>query len=57
MKFKGGRTIQNNKNGDIVYEQLENAVQKTGVPCEILGDKGSDLHAVSGASRIEIVLL
>lgn len=32
-------------NGDIVYEQLESTVQKTGVPREIIGDHGSDLKA------------
>jgi len=30
-------------NGEIVYEQLENTIEKTGVPREILGDYGSDL--------------
>jgi hypothetical protein len=31
--------------GDIVWEQLEQAVEKTGVPREILSDHGPDLHA------------
>ena len=31
--------------GDIVWEQLEQAVEKTGVPREILSDHGSDLLA------------
>jgi hypothetical protein len=30
-------------NGEIVYEQLEETIEKTGVPREILGDYGSDL--------------
>ena len=32
-------------NGDVVYEQLEEAVKKTGVPREILSDHGPDLLA------------
>jgi hypothetical protein len=32
-------------NGDIVYEQLENAKEKTGIPREIIGDHGSDIKA------------
>jgi hypothetical protein len=32
-------------NGDVVYEQLEAAVQKTGVPREIISDHGTDLQA------------
>lgn len=32
-------------NGDVVFEQLEQATEKTGVPREILGDHGSDLKA------------
>jgi hypothetical protein len=32
-------------NGEIVYQQLESAVEKTGVPREIIGDKGTDLNA------------
>ena len=32
-------------NGKIVYQQLEDAVKKTGVPREILGDEGSDLKS------------
>ena len=31
-------------NGDIVYQQLEEARKRTGVPREILSDQGSDLH-------------
>jgi len=31
--------------GDVVWQQLEAAVQKTGVPREILSDHGSDLRA------------
>ncbi len=31
--------------GKIVWEQLENAAEKTGVPRAILGDRGSDLRA------------
>ncbi len=31
--------------GDIVWEQLERAVEKTGVPREILSDHAPDLHA------------
>lgn len=30
-------------NGEVVFEQLEQAIAKTGVPREILGDQGSDL--------------
>ena len=30
-------------NGEIVYQQLEQATKKTGVPRAIIGDKGSDL--------------
>lgn len=30
-------------NGEIVYQQLEEAVKKTGIPREIIGDQGSDL--------------
>jgi hypothetical protein len=32
-------------NGDIVFEQLQETVAKTGVPRQIVGDQGSDLHA------------
>jgi hypothetical protein len=32
-------------NGDIVYEQLEEAIKKTGVPREIISDDGSDLKS------------
>ena len=32
-------------NGDIVNEQLQEATKKTGVPREIISDKGSDLNA------------
>lgn len=32
-------------NGEIVYEQLEEAAQKTGVPRQIVKDRGSDLNA------------
>jgi len=31
-------------NGEIVYQQLEEARRQTGVPREILSDQGSDLH-------------
>jgi hypothetical protein len=30
-------------NGEIVFQQLEEAIEKTGVPKEIIGDQGSDL--------------
>jgi hypothetical protein len=36
-------------NGDIVYEQLKAATEKTGVPREIVADKGSDIK--SGIDR------
>jgi hypothetical protein len=32
-------------NGNLVYEQLEESLEKTGVPREIIGDYGSDLKA------------
>ena len=32
-------------NGDIVFQQLQETVAKTGVPRQIVGDQGSDLHA------------
>ena len=32
-------------NGDVVFQQLEETIDKTGVPREILGDQGSDLKA------------
>ena len=32
-------------NGDIVYQQLQETVAKTGVPRQIVSDQGSDLHA------------
>ncbi len=32
-------------NGSVVYQQLEEAVEITGLPRAIVGDKGSDLHA------------
>lgn len=32
-------------NGTIVYEQLQSVVAKTGIPREIISDKGADLHA------------
>jgi hypothetical protein len=32
-------------NGEVVYKQLEEAVEKTGIPREIVGDEGSDLKA------------
>jgi len=31
-------------NGEVVYQQLEEARKQTGVPREILSDQGSDLH-------------
>jgi hypothetical protein len=31
-------------NGKIVYQQLEEAIEKTGIPREIIGDHGSDLE-------------
>jgi len=31
-------------NGEVVYQQLEDARKRTGVPREILSDRGSDLH-------------
>lgn len=31
--------------GDVVYEQLEAAIEKTGIPREILSDHGPDLRA------------
>lgn len=32
-------------NGEVVYQQLEQAVSKTGVPCAIVSDHGTDLNA------------
>jgi hypothetical protein len=32
-------------NGEIVYQQLDNCIKKTGVPRQIVGDRGSDLKA------------
>ncbi len=32
-------------NGEIVYQQLEGAIQKTGVPRQIIADRGSDVKA------------
>ncbi len=32
-------------NGSVVYQQLEETVEKTGLPRTIVGDKGSDLYA------------
>ena len=32
-------------NGEVVFQQLEEAIDKTGLPREILGDQGSDLKA------------
>ena len=32
-------------NGEIVYQQLEETIQKTGIPREIIGDHGSDLKS------------
>jgi len=32
-------------NGDVVFQQFEKTVQKTGVPREIVSDRGSDLNA------------
>ena len=32
-------------NGDIVYEQLTEAIKKTGVPCQIVADRGTDVKA------------
>lgn len=32
-------------NGNIVYEQLTKATEKTGVPCEIVADHGTDVKA------------
>lgn len=36
-------------NGEIVYQQLEQASKKTGIPAEIIGDHGSDIK--SGVDR------
>jgi len=32
-------------NGEVVYQQLEDSIEKTGLPREIIGDQGSDLKA------------
>jgi hypothetical protein len=32
-------------NGEIIYQQLKEVAEKTGVPREIISDKGTDLHA------------
>jgi len=32
-------------NGEVVFQQLEETIEKTGLPREILGDQGSDLKA------------
>lgn len=32
-------------NGEVVYQQLEDSLERTGLPREILGDQGSDLKA------------
>jgi hypothetical protein len=32
-------------NGEVVFQQLEDTIPKTGVPGEIIGDKGSDLKS------------
>lgn len=32
-------------NGEVVYQQLEDSITKTGLPREIIGDQGSDLKA------------
>ena len=32
-------------NGEVVFQQLEDTIPKTGVPREIIGDKGSDLKS------------
>lgn len=32
-------------NGEVVYQQLEDSMEKTGIPREIIGDQGSDLKA------------
>lgn len=37
--------VVNKSNGAVVSQQLEETIAKTGVPREIIGDKGSDLHA------------
>jgi hypothetical protein len=31
--------------GEIVYQQLDKCIDKTGVPRQIVGDRGSDLRA------------
>ncbi|NQE53591.1 hypothetical protein C5S29_08355 [ANME-1 cluster archaeon GoMg3.2] len=36
-------------NGEVVFQQLEDTIPKTGVPREIIGDQGSDLK--SGIER------
>jgi hypothetical protein len=36
-------------NGQVVYEQLEQTITRTGVPREMVSDAGSELHA--GVSR------
>ncbi len=37
--------VVNQSNGAVVSQQLEQTLEKIGVPREIIGDKGSDLHA------------
>ena len=32
-------------NGEVVYQQLEQAASKTGIPCAIISDHGTDLNA------------
>ncbi len=39
----------NKSNGEVVYQQLEQTVEKTGVPREIIGDHGTDIK--SGIER------
>lgn len=53
LKFEDVEPIElipvKKSNGEIVYEQLEAAVEKTGVPREIIADRGSDIK--SGIDR------
>ena len=47
--FASGPLNMAKSNGQIVYEQLEEAVEKTGVPRQILSDHGTDIK--SGIER------
>jgi hypothetical protein len=42
-------------NGEVVFQQLEDTIPKTGVPREIIGDQGSDLKSEESRGSVKSI--